>query len=332
MKNNNIKKATELGIPSLSGFITLIVLVIVIQIASGFGVYFLIDNWSDRASFGDMFGAIGTLFSGLAFAGVIYTILLQRRDLEIQRRELEVTRGDLERTAKAQEKSQLALKEQAQALKITAQLNSLALIPSLYCNIRDRKKNIEIKIDNIGIAPAYDIDIIVLGVYSEEYIDLPFFISKYVNNESKKDLKIKKDKEGFYCVFDRLVYPMFPQKKSVLCKLGFPLRPSTLYLLLQYRDIQGENYHQLYWYFDNNFNSLTIADYRLGALDPVVPANFPRIIYGGDDYLNFKTVNKKPLPSYISKDIRELFKFSASTGTLKNEAREVEDRGTWTDI
>ncbi|QDV49438.1 hypothetical protein [Gimesia fumaroli] len=35
-----------------------------------------IDSTEERARFGDMFGAVNTLFSGLAFAGIIYTILL----------------------------------------------------------------------------------------------------------------------------------------------------------------------------------------------------------------------------------------------------------------
>lgn len=34
-----------------------------------------------RGLFGDKFGAVNALFSGLAFAGIIFTILLQRRDL-----------------------------------------------------------------------------------------------------------------------------------------------------------------------------------------------------------------------------------------------------------
>ena len=42
--------------------------------------------------FGDMFGAVNSLFSGLAFAGIIITILLQRNELKLQRQELIDTR------------------------------------------------------------------------------------------------------------------------------------------------------------------------------------------------------------------------------------------------
>lgn len=45
--------------------------------------------------FGDMFGGINALFSGLAFVGVIYAILLQRRELQLQREELGHTRAEL---------------------------------------------------------------------------------------------------------------------------------------------------------------------------------------------------------------------------------------------
>ena len=41
-----------------------------------------------RGAFGDQFGAVNALFSGLAFAGLIYTIILQRKDLKLQRKEM----------------------------------------------------------------------------------------------------------------------------------------------------------------------------------------------------------------------------------------------------
>src|SRR4051812_21552608 len=43
-------------------------------------------------TFGDMFGRLNTLFSGLAFAGIIVTILLQRTELALQRHELKAAR------------------------------------------------------------------------------------------------------------------------------------------------------------------------------------------------------------------------------------------------
>ena len=48
-----------------------------------------------RGQFGDSFGAINSLFAGLAFAGVIFAIILQKRELELQRQELKETRDEI---------------------------------------------------------------------------------------------------------------------------------------------------------------------------------------------------------------------------------------------
>lgn len=58
-------------------------------------------NLERRGQFGDMFGALGTLFSGLAFAGLIITILQQREDLKNQRDEISLQRVDLEKQTEA---------------------------------------------------------------------------------------------------------------------------------------------------------------------------------------------------------------------------------------
>jgi hypothetical protein len=49
---------------------------------------------ADRGTLGDMFGTVNALFSGLAFAGIIFTILLQRKELGYQRKELRETRAE----------------------------------------------------------------------------------------------------------------------------------------------------------------------------------------------------------------------------------------------
>ena len=47
-----------------------------------------IDEPTNQGTFGDMFGAVNALFSGLAFAGLIATLLYQREELKLQRKEL----------------------------------------------------------------------------------------------------------------------------------------------------------------------------------------------------------------------------------------------------
>lgn len=51
-------------------------------------------EWEVRGQLGDSFGVLNTLFSGLALAGIILTILLQRNELGLQREELRLTREE----------------------------------------------------------------------------------------------------------------------------------------------------------------------------------------------------------------------------------------------
>ena len=112
-------------------------ILLTITFATIFLVYFFVvryflPEWAVSGQFGDMFGGLNTFFSGLAFLGVIYAILLQREELGLQRKELELTREELKRTAEAQEKSEKALSKQAASLKVTAKLNGLSAILQHY--------------------------------------------------------------------------------------------------------------------------------------------------------------------------------------------------------
>ncbi|MGY8873253.1 MAG: hypothetical protein ACKVJE_22740 [Pseudomonadales bacterium] len=91
------------------------------------GCWFLLAGDTDRGTFGDMFGSVNSLFSGLAFLGVVYAILLQRQELSLQRKELELTRNELKKSADAQEKSEKSLVKQALALEKTQQLSAISI-------------------------------------------------------------------------------------------------------------------------------------------------------------------------------------------------------------
>lgn len=49
---------------------------------------------TERGTFGDMFGTTNSLFSGLALAGIMISILLQRAEIKIQTEELKETRQE----------------------------------------------------------------------------------------------------------------------------------------------------------------------------------------------------------------------------------------------
>jgi hypothetical protein len=104
-------------------FVGAIAAVIVLQVLYGVLVFLLGPDMEARGQFGDIFGGINAFFTGLAFAGLIYTILLQRRELELQREELRLTRGELHTSAKAQQEQVSELQESAKLSALTALLN-----------------------------------------------------------------------------------------------------------------------------------------------------------------------------------------------------------------
>jgi len=81
-------------------------LVIVAWVVFGV-VIFLLFGKDGVGPFGDTFGVLNTLFSGLAMAGVVVAIFMQKEELHLQREELkrsvkaqQVSGGMLELTAK----------------------------------------------------------------------------------------------------------------------------------------------------------------------------------------------------------------------------------------
>ncbi|WP_433750341.1 hypothetical protein [Paenibacillus amylolyticus] len=69
----------------------------IIWALSGVLIYPFFDEWSDRGTFGDTFGAVNALFSAFAFGGLVYTLYVQRYELSLQRKELEMQRKEVTR-------------------------------------------------------------------------------------------------------------------------------------------------------------------------------------------------------------------------------------------
>jgi hypothetical protein len=70
---------------------------------------------------GQLYEAVASLFSALAFAGVIVTLFLQTDELKLQRKELKLNRIQLARQAEAQKQQALAQEHTAKAAKESAE-------------------------------------------------------------------------------------------------------------------------------------------------------------------------------------------------------------------
>ena len=81
--------------PSIAIFVWLIAVVTSLWALTPVVFHFVGATRADQGLIGDSFGAVNSLFSGLALAGVIYAIVLQRHELQMQREELENSRREL---------------------------------------------------------------------------------------------------------------------------------------------------------------------------------------------------------------------------------------------
>ena len=70
-------------------FLKASLLVTIIWAISALGLVLTVSDFSKSGTFGDSFGVLNTLFSGLAFAGIIVTVKIQNDDMREQRKELQ---------------------------------------------------------------------------------------------------------------------------------------------------------------------------------------------------------------------------------------------------
>lgn len=103
----------------LSFWVLFAIAFVVVALWVGAGVLLYDANEStpilgERGTFGDMFGSINALFSGLAFAGIIFTVLLQRQELQLQRHELKLQREEIIESRKELTGQRQQLEQQSQ--------------------------------------------------------------------------------------------------------------------------------------------------------------------------------------------------------------------------
>jgi hypothetical protein len=116
-------------------------------------------NDAEKGQFGDMFGSVNALFSGLAFAFLIYTIWLQREELKLQREELKLQR-------KAVELQVDELKRQADELVKTVVLQTETLnLQKQHIEISER----QIEKERIRIEEQNEPKFMKIGITAHEH-------------------------------------------------------------------------------------------------------------------------------------------------------------------
>lgn len=128
----------------LNSFTAIIAFTVAIWFFSALAILYFIDDWSARGTFGDLFGAVNALFSGLAFAGLLFSLFENRKQIAQQQEELLVNRQELLKARKIQEKTEKAIEAQVAQMKNTARLNGLnTLVNYFTAKINDAKSTEE---------------------------------------------------------------------------------------------------------------------------------------------------------------------------------------------
>lgn len=282
---------------------TLIIIILFLWIISAFISWFIFKDWKESASFGDTFGGINSLFSGLALAGIIYTIFLQKTELSLQRKELKYTREELKRTAIAQEDS-------AKSMTMQIRLTNFPYL-EFDSEINNDEKCITIKNRTNNV--AFDIAISIFCFIPEDEYPFSKYIEKNISESYKKRaLGISLLDDHLWSISDVGYYPSISKNKKIIIPLKFPIDFGVYSMFVQYKDVLGNNYSNLI-----NFNSFqdyeTIDDKPFSGIR--IRPEFPVIT----DRINPN--DKKKTGDNVPKFINEFIKIDKSSiglGLLKN--------------
>ncbi len=133
---------------SVTKIFLLVSFVVFLLAMGGFVFLRFFFKLDEKSSIGDIFSVINVFFSGLAFAGLIVAIFLQRKELQLQREELEETRRELKKSADAQLRTE-------NVLSFQVMLNAYdGLIRKYEDDVRNFKNENEERIRSSRHAPS----------------------------------------------------------------------------------------------------------------------------------------------------------------------------------
>ena len=117
--------------------IFLFIAVIILWILCPIVIRLIYPGMQERGQAGDLFGAVNSLFSGLAFAGIIWSLRLQQTQLEMQKEELKLQREEQIASRIELKGQKEQLQEQSKIFELQRFENSFFAMLDLY---RENKK------------------------------------------------------------------------------------------------------------------------------------------------------------------------------------------------
>ncbi len=185
-------------------------------------------------------------------------------------------------------------------LKITA-------FPHIYCDLQPdfQTGNLQLEVYNVGSVPAYDVHVSIIGTYTGETMDVPTFMRTHVQPRYRK-YPLQVDKVGYYGVRNSIRFAMLPFQKRLAIALTLPIRPVDVYALVQYREVLGGNYYQVYCFSDLDAK----GNYRANVLEPSRFEMIERFHFYDMDDAKISATDK-PLPYHVV-DFIDLWNHSIS--------------------
>lgn len=214
----------------------LILIIFIVWLLITIIIWIVFKDWSKSGVFGDTFGAINSLFSGLALAGIIYTIYLQKRELQLQRDELALTRRELTRSASAQESSFSLMNEQLRLNNMPYFDYSIQIVDGIsHLVISNNSNNV-----------SFDVNVICMFPTFEKINSRDDFVEEYVYNKLKEVYSSKSLKgSDRWGIYDMNRIDIFNNQKHIVCPLVSPIPISSSILMnVQFRDKLDNVYSQ----------------------------------------------------------------------------------------
>ncbi|MBD2462481.1 hypothetical protein H6G89_15655 [Oscillatoria sp. FACHB-1407] len=183
----------------------------------------------------------------------------------------------------------------------------LSTVPHIHCDMKPdfQANNVKLELYNLGNVPAYDLQVCVIGAYTEENMDIPTFMRTFIQPRFRK-YPLQVDKVGYYGIRSSMRHPLLPFQQRLALPLNLPAPPVDVYALLQYREISGGNYYQVYCFSDLDEQ----GNYKANILEPSKQEPLERFHFYDTDDINLAT-NEKVLPYHV-RDFIDLWNHSLS--------------------
>lgn len=130
------KQKKQIGIVAIS-FVAVFIWAVIPS-----GVYWVLTggDLGKSGQFGDMFGTVNALFSGLAFAAIAWTMTLQQRQIAVQMEQLKLQREEMALQRKEMKESRGELAKQAKAQEAQTQVSIAQVRAAAYGAAIELKK------------------------------------------------------------------------------------------------------------------------------------------------------------------------------------------------